>query len=61
MGTFDDLIQSLQKCFSIRSTNIQGTGAKFDKVMMFIEDVREKHNFKFSVICLHEYDFKDNN
>ncbi len=56
---FENHIQSHLKCFSILGTNIQGIGAKFNELRIFIEKIREKYNFRFSVICLQECQFKD--
>ncbi len=43
-----------KECFSILSFNIQGIGATFDELKIFIEEICEKYNFEFSAICLQE-------
>ncbi len=55
----DNLLKSTRKCFSVFSTNIQNIKTKFDELKIFLDDLRERHNFEFSVICLQECQFSE--
>ncbi len=56
---FGNLIHSPKKCSSILCSNINGIGAKFDELKIFVEEIHEKYNFEFSAICLQECQFKE--
>ncbi len=44
---FENLIKSKTNSFSILSTNIQSINSKFDELKMYIEYLKEEHNFEF--------------
>ncbi len=41
-------------------SNIQCINSKFNELKIFIEELRETHNFEFSLICLQECQFNEN-
>ncbi len=56
---FENLIKSKTNSFSILSTNIQSINSKFGELKIYVEYLKEEHNFEFSAICLHEFQFKE--
>ena len=51
--TFVESLENHQRRFSVLSLNCQSLNAKFNKLLILIEELRQ-NNFKFSVICLQE-------
>ncbi len=49
-----------KNCFNMLSSNIQCLNSKFNELKIFIEELRETHNFEFSLLCLQECQFNEN-